>query len=1165
MMPDANNKKLVAEQSFAGYEFSAYMGGKGMDKSLVNKARRILASVLIAALCVCNMAMPAFAEEAVAASFRLYQTEGTVTVQNQNRKEMTAMQDMKLFNGYQISTEQKSYAWFEADSTKLFKMDAVSNLEVRKKGKQSELLLNSGNLFFNVTEHLQDDEVLNIRTSSMVVGIRGTSGWVKVIDQYHTILYMLEGSVEASVTDPVSGQRKSITLRGGQRAEFWIYDKNKEGDKCDIIVRQYGEEEIDGFVAVELKKNPQLQDRIRGGGGSGAGGSAGGGTGAGFDLVSTIAKAEERLKQDQEEVARKLEEIKKQLAGLAHKVDVDPVFSNNTSKDDSGSDGGASGGSATETVADPTTLTMPVDDITVHDYLNNKKVSVILQPSANANENNFAVANGLTVPSGKSLTIQNGISTSVESGKTLQVDGHMETAGNLTNTGTVNNTSTNTLQIAGNLDNAGMLDNSTGRLIVKRTFSNSGTLITGNIIENNSAAENTGTFTVTGGTVGTVNLNNGGTLNVNSGTISDVVENGGTLQLNGGTIGNLTISSKEIDISRGTVENVKINGGGLIVNGGTTNEVNMPGNGKIILKSGNGGDLTIVQGTVEVQDGATLKHVDIQGGTFKLNGGTILNGVTQSSETANVYLNKGTVKAGDSIAVNIKKGIVEFFTQEEAGELNVSADSTKNLINIEDGAEAKVGISATESLTYNSKSVILCQPESQTTSLEQMKGPYRLTGFSYSLVDELKKYTLNPTIYVMLTDEIIGSKDSEKNEEIDCDIVAKKQCCIELNGHILTLNAKMTVGYDKQEAQSLDENMNGAVAVLSMDDEIAIQNDTITNDATWLTIINGAGTGMLVLNNDIQIADNTTVLLKDLKMSRKHTARFLHYGPMIDHVTVENQQVTEKQAPPPTEFIYGYINKNIDSLIYEDIPNAFFRSDGLQNSKFTLENSTLTTNRNAIFDFSSYKDSDNATVEIEYQGKVLLSNAGKGIVFDLGGSFNGETKFPLYEWPEKFNRILPETCSTNEKSGIVIRSKGNEFLNVTSDALKNAGYSYSDDESGYSYLVKDSQAAFLNLTLATPTDATAIKDIPLATPHNATKSDADKKEYGKATPANAEERKEYSKATPGNADEDEGNDEEYDEPDYDEEEDELDEIPLVNDLILIPEESIELKTTQFSN
>lgn len=578
MMPDAKNKKLVAEQSFAGYEFSAYMGGKGMDKSLVNKARRILASVLIAAVCVCNMAVPAFAEEAIAASFRLYQTEGTVTVQNQNGKEMTAMQDMKLFNGYQVSTEQKSYAWFEADSTKLFKMDAVSNLEVRKKGKQSELLLNSGNLFFNVTEHLQDDEVLNIRTSSMVVGIRGTSGWVKVIDQYHTILYMLEGSVEASVTDPVSGQRKSITLRGGQRAEFWIYDKNKEGDKCDIIVRQYGEEEIDGFVAVELKKNQQLQERIRGGGGSGAGGSAGGGTGAGFDLVSTIAKAEERLKQDQEEVARKLEEIKKQLAGLAHKVDVDPVFSNNTSKDDSGSDGGASGGSATETVADPTTLTMPVDDITVHDYLNNKKVSVILQPSANANENNFAVANGLTVPSGKSLTIQNGISTSVESGKTLQVDGHMETAEDLVNAGTVNVTSTDTLIVQGALHNSSILNN-TGRIVIKGTLTNTGTIT------------NKNKFVVTD----------------SAGSVMD--GNQGTITVNGGAI----------EIYDGIVDALNVTNGTAIVAGGTVNHVDVKEGGSFTLESAKEpGDAVLANGLkIEANGTANLKKGTVESGSEK--------------------------------------------------------------------------------------------------------------------------------------------------------------------------------------------------------------------------------------------------------------------------------------------------------------------------------------------------------------------------------------------------------------------------------------------------------------------------------------------------------------------------------------------------------------------
>lgn len=567
-----------------------------MDKSLVNKARRILASVLITALCVCNMAVPAFAEEAVAASFRLYQTEGTVTVQNQNGKEMTAMQDMKLFNGYQVSTEQKSYAWFEADSTKLFKMDAVSNLEVRKKGKQSELLLNSGNLFFNVTEHLQDDEVLNIRTSSMVVGIRGTSGWVKVIDQYHTILYMLDGSVEASVTDPVSDQRKSITLRGGQRAEFWIYDKNKEGDKCDIIVRQYGEEEIDGFVAVELKKDPQLQDRIRGGG-SGAGGSDGGGTGAGFDLVSTIAKAEERLKQDQEEVARKLEEIKKQLAGLAHKVDVDPVFSNNTSKDDSGSDGGASGGSATtpeESIADPTTLTMPVTDDTVHDYLNNKNVSVILQPGSNASDNVLTVDSGLTVPSGKSLTAGNGISADVQNGQTLQVNGHMEMEGNLTNAGTVNNTSANTLQIGGDLNNDGTLDNSTGRLIIKGTFSNSGELINGNIIENSNAVKNVGIF------------------NMNGGTVGNVEEDAGEIVLKDGKVGDITLTG-----------------------------------GVLEMQGGEGGKLSMSGASIVVHSAGKISQVEMTNGQYQLNGGYVLNGIKQSN-TAEIQLSSGQVEAGTS-------------------------------------------------------------------------------------------------------------------------------------------------------------------------------------------------------------------------------------------------------------------------------------------------------------------------------------------------------------------------------------------------------------------------------------------------------------------------------------------------------------------------------------
>lgn len=652
------------------------LGGWCMNKGLRKKVRQMLATFLIAALLICNMAVPAFAEEAVASAFRLSQTAGTVKVQNQNGKEITTMQDMKLFNGYQIDTAQQSYAWFEADSTKMFKMDAVSNLEVRKKGKQLELLLNSGNLFFNVTEHLQDDEVLNIRTSSMVVGIRGTSGWVKVIDQFHTILYMLDGSVEASVTDPVSGQRKSITLHGGQRADFWIYDKNKQGDKCDIIVQQYGEEEIDGFVAVELKKSEDLQNRVRA--------AIPSGYVSGFDLDRVIAQAEERLKKDQAEVAEKLAEIEKKIAELASRVDVDPVFTNNTTKEDSKSESSQASTSTDitpeETIDDPTTLTMPVEDDVVNDYLNNKNVSVILQPSSNASDNVLTVDSGLTVPSGKSLTIGTGISTNVQNGQTMQVDGHMEQEGDLSNAGTVNNTSTNTLQVGGSLTNTGTLNNETGRLIVKGILKNSGSLTNGNIIENTNTMENTGTFTVTGGNVGAVTLS-GGTLTVKGGTITSVAEQGGKLSMDGGTVTTVITTQDSMDLNDGEVDTVTIDGGSFkaaggdakniilksgtftVENGGTTGDITVEG-GNLTVSGGTTGAITVSGGTFSLS-GGTTGAVTVGGGSFTMNGGitedvTMSGGTfaTSGGSTGTVTMSDGTftVDGGSTGTITVNNG-----------------------------------------------------------------------------------------------------------------------------------------------------------------------------------------------------------------------------------------------------------------------------------------------------------------------------------------------------------------------------------------------------------------------------------------------------------------------------------------------------------------------------
>ena len=136
--------------------------------------RRCFVWLLCISLCL-GLAVPALAEDATGSEIRLLRTEGTVKVTSTSGKSYSTREDMRLYNGYVISTEEASYAWITLDSEKAVKLDQCSSLEVRRSGKTLELMLKSGELFFNVTAPLKEDEKLNIRTSTMVTGVRGTA------------------------------------------------------------------------------------------------------------------------------------------------------------------------------------------------------------------------------------------------------------------------------------------------------------------------------------------------------------------------------------------------------------------------------------------------------------------------------------------------------------------------------------------------------------------------------------------------------------------------------------------------------------------------------------------------------------------------------------------------------------------------------------------------------------------------------------------------------------------------------------------------------------------------------------------------------------------------------------------------------------------------------
>lgn len=186
-------------------------------------------------------------DSAKAATMHLVKAEGTVDVSDEEGAAVEMRENLGLYSGYRMETETESYAWINLDQVKLTKMDAESRAEIHKNGKQLEIFLHAGSLFFHVTEPLEEDETLEIHTSSMLVGIRGTCGWVECIDSSHARVYILEGTIECSAADE-SGE--TVSVSGGEMAELI---------NGEITVSPFDESQIPLFVREELLEDEALQ------------------------------------------------------------------------------------------------------------------------------------------------------------------------------------------------------------------------------------------------------------------------------------------------------------------------------------------------------------------------------------------------------------------------------------------------------------------------------------------------------------------------------------------------------------------------------------------------------------------------------------------------------------------------------------------------------------------------------------------------------------------------------------------------------------------------------------------------------------------------------------------------------------------------------------------
>lgn len=469
--------------------------------------RLLLCFVLAFALVFSLLSAATFAETATAADMRLQSTTGTVSLKNASGKSVSIREGMKLYSGYTLSTSSKSYAYVSLDSSKVVKLDASTKVQVKKSGSKLELLVSSGKLFFNVSAPLSSSETLNIRTSTMVTGVRGTSGVVSADGAGSSSVDIYDGAVTVNT---VSGG-ESLTVTAGESLTVALGAAE---------MAALTEDDIPGFAAVEIAADESLQERIESASGLDVAGVA---SGAQEKLASDEAEAE-AAQAEADEAAEALNGGSVQLPGIEQMQPSIPVIIPDFTDAPSPTD---------EPTAEPTTepstdpSTDPSDDPTDTPTAEPTPETGVFDSDAEIG----AAAMQLILNHG-SMTLNNVTLTIIENVDFDTSDFVINGSGSIVAASDVTLTISGSVSINGDLAFA-------GEVVVSGTLAvNSGATLT-----NNGAITNSGYISISGklvnGNSGQITIGAGSTLE-NNGSI----ENYGELDCNGIYYGNGSVTGE---------------------------------------------------------------------------------------------------------------------------------------------------------------------------------------------------------------------------------------------------------------------------------------------------------------------------------------------------------------------------------------------------------------------------------------------------------------------------------------------------------------------------------------------------------------------------------------------------------------------------------------------
>lgn len=224
------------------------------------KSKKLIILIAVVILAIAAVVVTFFFRAKIrATTMRILKLHGEVSLE-ENGAEKQVKESLRLKDGNALNTEEESYVSVGLDESKIITLNEKSRAEFTKKGKLLDLSLTKGSLYFDVNKPLKDDETFNIRTSTMVVGIRGTSGLVTNDEEGETLI-VTDGHVHVVGTNPVTGEVKEIDVYAGQKIVVYLYNDRKV-DSIEFMLAEVTERDLPEFALRYLREHSETLDRV---------------------------------------------------------------------------------------------------------------------------------------------------------------------------------------------------------------------------------------------------------------------------------------------------------------------------------------------------------------------------------------------------------------------------------------------------------------------------------------------------------------------------------------------------------------------------------------------------------------------------------------------------------------------------------------------------------------------------------------------------------------------------------------------------------------------------------------------------------------------------------------------------------------------------------------